>query len=71
METAESVAVVAERIKDEIRKIRSRVDRLDDIGLSLTDSDLEADLRSVAAEIRESTDSISEELEPEVSCLAG
>ena len=70
MKTAESEAVVAERLKDEIWKIRRQADRLDDIALSLNHPELEADLRSVAAEIRESTDFMSEELEPEDSWLA-
>ena len=71
METAESVAIAAERLKDEIWRIRRQVDRLDDIVLSINYPEIEGELRSVAAEIREAIDFMSEELEPEEPWLSG
>ena len=71
METAESVAMIADRVKHEIAKIRRQLEKLEDLILSLNDPELEANLRAISSEIRKSIALVSEELEPEESWLVG
>jgi len=70
METAESVSIMSDRLKDQISKIKCQLERLDDITLSLNDSEVEANLRGVSAYIRRSVELMSEEFEPKDTWLA-
>lgn len=71
METSETVAITADRLKGEISKITCQVERLDDVALSVGDAAVEEDLRVISAEIRRLTDAMRNELEPDEPWLAG
>lgn len=71
METHETVEMMANHRKEQISKIRYQLDRLDDIALSVGDSELELNLRGISAEIRRSIDTIGKEIEPDEPWLAG
>jgi len=62
---------MSNRLKDEISKVKRQLERLDDIALSLNDSEVEGDLRSVSACIRRSVELVSDELEPKEVWPAG
>lgn len=71
METAETLQIKADLLKQEILKIEHRVEEVEDVGLSIEDSEMEQDLRRICREIRSSLDVMESELEPDEPWLVG
>jgi len=71
METIETIEMKTDRLKDELSKVRLRLDELDDVALSMDDIPVEQDLRSISRQIRRSLDRMERDLEREEPWLAG
>ena len=71
METAETVEITSHRLREQLAKIRYQVDCLSDVALSVDDDELEANLRNISIEIRNSVDAIGTDNEPDEPWLAG
>ena len=71
METAEMVEIRADHLTEEMLKIKCQLNRLDDLSLSVDDYQVEQDLRSISAEIRQALDVMQTEFEPDEPWLAG
>jgi len=72
METAETLEIKTEQLKQQMLRIENRVEEIEDIALSVGDSQIEQDLRRISAEIRKSLRDIETELEePDQLWLAG
>lgn len=71
METAETVAITSEHLREQLAKIRYQVECLSDIALSVDDDELEANLRKISTEIRYSLDAIASDAEADEPWLAG
>lgn len=72
METAETIEIKTEHLKQQMLRVESRVEEIEDIALSVEDPQIEQDLRRISADIRKSLRAMETELEePDDPWLVG
>ena len=71
METAETLEIKADRLKQEMSRIKRHIEELDDIALSVDNCRVEHDLRRISTGIGRCLSAMETEIEPDEPWLAG